>query len=136
MSRFNLERWNLGRSIEDKILPDLNTFFDANLERSDDVFDIFDFKDEEKKILVEVKGRTCPSSQYPETIITCGKVTEGLMMMETGWKVYYFFVFTDETKYIKLDKDDCDFNMKLTGTNHIPHYLIPVNRLTEFNVDN
>ena len=80
MSRFNLERWNLGRSIEDKILPDLNTFFDANLERSDDVFDIFDFKDEEK--------------------------------------------------------NDCDFNMKLTGTNHIPHYLIPVNRLTEFNVDN
>ena len=63
MSKFNLERWNLGRSIEDKILPHLNDFFDANLERSDDVFDIFDFKDEEKKIIVEVKGRTCPSSQ-------------------------------------------------------------------------
>ena len=136
MSNFNRELWNIGRQIEDKILPDLNQFLGADLERSNDVFDIFDFKDPDKKIIVEVKGRTNNSNQYPETIITCGKITEGLMMAETGWKVYYFFVFNDKTMYFKLDKDDCDFNMKVTGTNHIPHYLIPVDTLTEFNVDN
>jgi len=135
MSNFNRELWNIGRQIEDKILPDLNQFFEADLERSNNVFDIFDFKDPDKKIIVEVKGRTNDSDQYPTTIITCGKITEGLMEQEKGWKVYYFFVFNDKTMYLKLDKDDCDFSMKLTGTNHIPHYLIPVDRLTEFNID-
>ena len=94
-----------------------------------------DFKDETKKIIVEVKGRTNPSTQYPTTIITCGKLTEGLMEIERGYKVYYFFVFTDKIGWLKLDPEDCDFNMKRTGTNNIPHYLIPVDKLEDFNVD-
>lgn len=132
---FNHERWNLGRQIEDEILPHLNTHFDCDFQRSDDIYDILDFKDEDKKIIVEVKGRRNPKSQYPETIITCGKITQGLMEMERGYKVYYFFVFTDKVGMLKLVANDCDFNMKLTGTNHIPHYLIPVDRLEDFNID-
>ena len=132
---FNHERWNLGRQIEDNILPKLNNHFDCDFKRSNDIFDILDFKDEERKIIVEVKGRTNPSTQYPTTIITCGKLTEGLMEIERGYKVYYFFVFTDKIGWLKLDPEDCDFNMKRTGTNNIPHYLIPVDKLEDFNVD-
>ena len=50
---------------------------------------------------------------------------------ELGFKVYYFFVFTDKTLYLELDPEDCEFNMKLTGTHNIPHYLIPISKLTE-----
>ena len=132
---FNHERWNLGRQIEDEILPHLNNHFDCDFQRSNDIFDILDFKDEDKKIIVEVKGRTNPSTQYPTTIITCGKITEGLMEIERGYKVYYFFVFTAKVGMLKLDPEDCNFNMKITGTNNIPHYLIPVDRLEDFNVD-
>ena len=135
-SSFTKQLWNIGRKIEDELLPKINNAFDCEFERSDDVFDIIDFKDDKKKKAVEVKGRRNPSTQYPTTIITCGKLTEALMRIETGWDVYFFFVFTDKTKYIKVDKDNCEWNIRLTGTNHIPHYLIPVKDLIDFDENN
>ena len=46
--------------------------------------------------------------------------------------VYIFFVFTDKTKYVKLEQDKCNWNIKNTGTRYIPHYLIPVDELIDF----
>ena len=129
---FNKTLWDLGRKIEDEIKPYLNEFLECDFESSDDIFDVLDFHDPENKKIAEVKGRRISSTQYKDTIITCGKITEGLMKVEMGWRVWYFFVYTDKTLYFELDKDDCDFNMKYTGTNRIPHYLIPIDRLTEF----
>ena len=132
--RFNTELWNIGRQIEDELKPKIDEFFGCSFERSDDVFDVLDFHDKNNKKIVEVKGRRIPSSRFPTTIITCGKITEGLMRMETEpeLEIYYFFVFTDKTLYFKLDPDKCDYVMKLTGTLHIPHYLIPIKDLIEF----
>ena len=86
---------------------------------------------------MEVKGRTISSTAFADTIITCGKITEGLMLMECDpeLEIYFFFVFTDKTMYIKLDKE-FDWKMKRTGTNYIPHYLIPIKELTEFDENN
>jgi len=131
-NKFNKVLWELGRKIEDEIRPYLNDFLECEFERKDNIYDVLDFHDEDKKTIVEVKGRTCDSKAWKETIITCNKITEGLMMMETGWTIYYFFVFTDKTMYFKLDPKNCDFKMKYTGTRHIPHFLIPVDYLTEF----
>ena len=130
----NRELWNLGRQIEDEIKPSLDEFFGCSFERSDDIFDVLDFHDTNNKKIVEVKGRRIPSDQFPTTIITCGKITEGLMRMETDaeLEIYYFFVFTDKTLYFKLDPENCNYKMKYTGTNHIPHFLIPITDLTEF----
>ena len=108
------------------------SFFGCNFYRSDDKFDILDFHDDEKKVIVEVKGRNCSSTRWKETILTCGKITEGLMEVEKGYDVYIFFVFTDKTKYVKLEQDKCNWNIKNTGTRYIPHYLIPVDSMTEF----
>jgi len=132
--RFNTELWNIGRQIEDELKPKIDEFFGCSFERSDDVFDVLDFHDENNKKIVEVKGRRIPSSRFSTTIITCGKLTEGLMRMEQDpeLEVYYFFVFTDKTLYFKLDPQNCDFNIKRTGTLHIPHYLIPIKDLIEF----
>ena len=129
--KFNEELWKIGRKIEDDALPVLNDFFKCNFERNDnDIFDIFDFKDEEKKMIVEVKGRRIPSNLYKETIITASKVTEGFKAIDDGWKVYFLFVFTDKSGYFEL-KEDTSFQCKLTGTNCIKHYLIPVEDLKE-----
>ena len=133
--KFNKVLWKKGQETEDAIKPHLNKFFNCDFKRNDNVFDILDFHDVENKKIVEVKGRTISSTAFADTIITCGKITEGLMMVEGGYEVYIFFVFTDKTLYLKLDPDNCDFKMRYTGTNHIPHYLIPVKDLVEFKED-
>ena len=132
MPKFNYKLWKVGQEIEDNLKPKIDKFLDCDFKRNNDIFDVLDFHDEEKKIVVEVKGRSCPSDKWDDTIITCGKITEGLMRVETGYDVYLFFVFTDKTLYLKLDPDNANFSMKYTGTNHIPHYLIPIKVLTEF----
>ena len=128
---FNKKLWELGRKIEDETLPELNEYFECNFERNEnDIFDVFDFKDEEKKIVVEVKGRRNTSTEYEDTIITASKITAGYQAIETGYKVYFVFAFTDKLLYIEL-KEDSSFKCKFTGTNCIRHYLIPVKDLQE-----
>ena len=49
-NKFNKVLWELGRKIEDTSLPILNKQFDCNFERNEnDIFDILDFKDDDKK---------------------------------------------------------------------------------------
>ena len=131
-NKFNKKLWELGKETEDALKPEIDKFFDCDFYRNDDVFDVLDFHDDEKKVIVEVKGRRCPSTAYDTTILTCGKITDGLMEVEKGYDVYIFFVFTDITKYVKLELDKCNWNIKRTGTRFIPHYLIPVEELIEF----
>lgn len=129
--KFNTELWNLGKKIEDAILPELNETLECNLQRSDNIFDIMDFRDADKKIAVEVKGRRIKSDRYEDTIITTGKIVEGWKLVEDGWDVYYVFVFQDKVLHHKLTGEEF-WRIKMTGTNHIEHYLIPVNELKEF----
>jgi len=130
-TKFNKELWDIGRNIEDKSLPVLNKYFECNFQRNEnDIWDILDFKDDDKKIIVEVKGRRIPSTQYKETIITASKVTEAFRKIDDGYKVYFVFVFTDKTMEIEL-LEDSSFKVKLTGTNCIQHYMIPITDLKE-----
>jgi len=130
-TKFNKELWDIGRNIEDKSLPVLNKYFECNFQRNEnDIWDILDFKDDDKKIIVEVKGRRIPSTQYKETIITASKVTEAFRKIDDGYKVYFVFVFTDKTMEIEL-LEDSSFKVKLTGTNCIQHYMIPITELKE-----
>lgn len=127
---FNQTLWELGQKIEDAVKPKLNECFGCDLKRSDDIFDIIDFKDYDKKIAVEVKGRRISSTQYRDTIITKNKITTGWKMTEEGWKVYYVFVFTDKILGHQLTGEE-SFKVKMTGTFHIEHFLIPVEDLKE-----
>jgi len=142
---FNYYKWLEGRKTEDEMRPHLEKFFDCKFHRQDDgleidpnnppleVFDKLDFRNEEKKIIVEVKGRKCPSHQYRDTIITTSKIDEALMEMENGWDVYYLFKFRNKCKLIKQVKNH-NWGIKITGTFRIPHYLIPVCEMDEFNI--
>tara|TARA_R100000654_G_scaffold35534_1_gene61022 strand:- start:311 stop:817 length:507 start_codon:yes stop_codon:yes gene_type:complete len=132
---FNKTLWNAGRKIEDDALPKLNEYFNTNFERNEnDIFDILDFKDEEKKIIVEVKGRFNTHDKYEDTIITASKVMAGQQAIDEGYKVYFLFVFTDCSKMMEL-KEDSSFKVRFTGTNCIKHYLIPVAELDDFDND-
>jgi len=136
MSRFdfNHKLHDLGIKIENELKPHLNELFDTEFnKRSTNVFDVMDFISKDGKIVIEVKGRTCSSTQYKDTIITCNKVREAdaLMEQDPEVEVYFFFVYTDKTKYIKVPKEDRDWKVKLTGTWNIEHYLIPVDELKD-----
>ena len=129
--KFNKELWEIGRQIEDTTLPLINSHYECNFERNEnDIFDILDFKDDDKKKIVEIKGRRIASTQYEETIITANKVTAGFQKIEDGYRVFFVFVFTDKIFEYEL-KEDAEFTCKFTGTNCIKHYLIPINELIE-----
>ena len=128
---FNKELWEYGRNIEDKVLPIANKLFDCDFQRNEnDIYDIIDFKDDTKKMVVEVKGRKIPSTQYTDTIITASKITEGYHYIDAGYKVFFIFVFTDKMFQYEL-LEDTSFDCRYTGTNCIKHYMIPVANLTE-----
>jgi len=132
---FNAELWNLGRKIEDHTLPMINEYFDCNFQRNDnDIWDVLDFKDEDNKKIVEVKGRRINSTDYEDTIITASKVTAGYQAIEQGYQVYFVFAFMDKTMYIEL-KSEASFKCKFTGTNCIRHYLIPIQDLQELDTE-
>lgn len=131
--QFNHKLHSLGIKIEEEIKPYLDEFFETTFEkRSNDVFDVIDFTNNEN-IQVEIKGRTCSSTQYEDTIVSLSKIHEAetLMDEDENLKVYLFFVFTDKTMYIQIPKER-DWKVRFTGTWGIKHYLIPVNELTEF----
>ena len=125
---FNNELWEIGQKTEDAILPAINSKFEADFKRSHDVFDIIDFRDSDKRIAVEVKGRRIPSSAFTDTIITLNKIHKAYSMVDEGWEVYFVFVFTDKTLYHKLTGEE-EWKVKLTGTFQIEHNLIPVSEL-------
>tara|TARA_R110000787_G_scaffold68521_2_gene153206 strand:+ start:236 stop:658 length:423 start_codon:yes stop_codon:yes gene_type:complete len=128
MFAFNKQLWDFGTQIEDKVKPLLNKQFDCDFKKSDDIWDVLDFHDNDKKIICEIKGRKINSNEYDTTIIPMNKVTNGLMKVEEGFKVYFVFVFLDKTLYCELT-EDLEYQVKLTGTNYIKHALIKVDAL-------
>ena len=129
--KFDKELWELGRQIEDRTLPLINEHYGCNFERNEnDIFDILDFKDNEKKKIVEIKGRRIKSTKFDKTIITASKVTAGFQAIDQGFQVFFVFAFTDKIFEFEL-KEDAEFECKFTGTNCIKHYLIPIDELIE-----
>ena len=133
--KFNKELWNIGQKIEDEALPKLNKYFKTDLQRDENnIWDILDFRDENNKVIVEVKGRLIPSTQYDDTIITASKVMAGHQAIDEGYKVYFLFVFTDKSMIIELTEEQ-SFKVRFTGTNCIKHYCIPITELKDFDPD-
>ena len=132
---FNKFLWELGQEIEDKTLPLINKHYECEFQRNiNDIFDVLDFKDEDKKIIVEIKGRRIPSTQYDDTMISSIKITEGNRMIELGYQVFFVFAVADKAMEIEL-KLDQEWRCMISGTNSILHYFIPIKDLTEINMD-
>jgi hypothetical protein len=133
--KFDKELWDIGKKIEDETLPLINKYYECDFKRNEnDIYDILDFKDENTKKIVEIKGRRITSTQYEDTIITASKVNEGLNKVEDGYRVFFVFVFTDKIYEMELQKDQ-SFKVRFTGTNCIQHYLIPIKDIKEIDKD-
>ena len=131
---FNKELWEYGQKVEDIALPICNEIFDCDFKKNEnDIFDIIDFKDNEKRVMCEIKGRKFNHDEYEDTIIPAIKVMAGFQYIDDGWNVYFIFVFKDKMfKYQLLE--DASLKCRWTGTNCIKHYLIPIAECVE--VDN
>lgn len=130
MFAFNKKLYDMGVKIEEEVKPVLNNIFDADFKKKDDMWDILDFYDENKKIICEIKGRSINHNTFNDTIIPMNKVHKSFMKVDEGYKVYFVFVFKDKTMYCEV-KDDLNYNVKLTGTNYIEHACIPVSSLKD-----
>ena len=108
MPKFNKVLWELGRQTEDELKPDIDKFFGCDFYRNDDKFDVLDFHDDNNKVIVEVKGRKCSSTAWKETILTVGKITEGLMEVEKGYdvkkQIAVYIAFINKFQNTKLYK--------------------------------
>ncbi|MAL77365.1 MAG: hypothetical protein CMM62_20580 [Rhodospirillaceae bacterium] len=127
---FNRKLWEWGTKVEDAVCPHLNELWGTNFKKSKNIFETIDFHDEESKVACEVKGRRISSTQYKDTIIPYGKWVEACKLLDEGWDVYYVFVYTDKTKYIKLTGEE-DWKVKLTGSFGIEHHLIPIDEMED-----
>jgi hypothetical protein len=146
--QFNFYKWKKGRETENKIRPFMEKHFDCKFTREDDdldidsidplnpppqIFEKLDFRNDEKKIIVEIKGRDITSDKFYDTIITCGKVDEAKQKIEDGYDVYYIFAFKNKCKIVQQPKN-VEWRTKITGTFQIPHYLIPIWTMKDFNI--
>ena len=84
-----------GIKSENNTLPIFNKFFKTDFKKLDR-FNTFDF--ESDKIFLEIKTRTCKSTDYPTTMIPVSKLKKAQTITKD---IYFIFIFKDNIYYIK-----------------------------------
>ena len=74
-------------------------------------YNTFDFINEDKKILVELKCRNCFRNNYPTTMIGMNKIEKSKIKLKEGYKIYYFFHFKDGLYHIQYN-DELKYEIK------------------------
>jgi hypothetical protein len=128
-----------GFGAERELKEAIEKYLDIQLQTTDKTH-IFDYINEDKKILVELKSRRCKKTQYRTTMISCYKIQEAMKKIEQGYTIYLFFNF----RY-KL----CIYELKVINKDWISsggrwdrfreeinnYYFIPVDMLTDLSKD-
>lgn len=124
-----------GKNNESKLKSKIETFFKCNLHHTNKN-NIFDFIDNDKKILIELKTRKNTKMKYPTTMIGYNKIVESINKIKNGWTIYYIFNFTDKLTYYKFEKDNSKYHSmggrKDRGRPEFKkYYFIPVELLSD-----
>jgi len=124
-----------GESKEDDIKSKLESYFKCNLEKTSKL-NLFDYVDNDKKILIELKSRRNTKMKYPTTMIGYNKIIESINKIKEGWTIYYIFNFTDKLTYYKFEKDNSKYHSiggrKDRGRPEFKkYYFIPVELLSD-----
>jgi len=93
------EDYTLGTNQEDILKPKLEEFFGDSYCKTDK-FHSFDLKG--RNSYIEIKTRTFEKNKFDTTIIPCSKLE---FAARSDSKIYFVFVFTDGTYYIKYDPE-------------------------------
>lgn len=97
--KFN-DDYQYGIDSEKEILQILNSKFDCNLKQTNK-YDPYDFIDDDKKVIVELKTRRNTKNRYDSTIIGFHKIQK--IMIKKDYKKILCFRFTDDLVYYRLD---------------------------------
>ena len=124
-----------GKNNESKLKSKIETFFKCNLHHTNKN-NVFDFIDNDKKILIELKTRKNTKLKYPTTMIGYNKIVESIEKIKNGWTIYYIFNFTDKLTYYKFEKDNNEYHSiggrKDRGRSEFKkYYFIPVELLSD-----
>jgi hypothetical protein len=124
-----------GNKKENQLLPKLEEHFGVSLTKTGR-YDVFDYINEEKKILIELKSRRNSLNQFPTTMIGLNKFEEGYKKRLENYTIYFVFNFSDYLGYYKLkgltevNFDIRDGGRRDRGKDEIKKYVfIPVNEL-------
>ena len=63
---------------------------------------ILDYTNIEEKIIIELKGRRCKKYSYDTTIIGYNKYLKARQLMLKGYKVFFFFSFSDKLCFYEV----------------------------------
>ena len=120
----------LGRMKEDYIIDVIKNHFNLNKLNKLDVYNPFDFYNEEKDIYFELKARRLNHNTYKTTMIGYNKILEA----QKYKTVYFIFSFNDGDYYYKFNKYD-GFELAIGGRNdrdkaeYKKYIYIPVSKL-------
>jgi hypothetical protein len=123
--------YSFGIQKEGEILPIIRNYFERDIQKCSQRYELYDFFDEKYKY--ELKSRNINYSEYEKTIIPADKICKGLILL---------FNFKDGLYYIKYRKSKFDmFERKLfvrnqrNDYNDIPkeYIYIPIDKLKKIN---
>jgi hypothetical protein len=82
-----------GKQKEEEVLPKIKNYFEREIQKSTERYELFDFYDEKYKY--ELKSRNVKYDTYPTTLIPKDKIRK---------RIIFLFNFTDGLYYIKYKK--------------------------------
>lgn len=106
-SKFNKERLEIAEINEEKFFRPLITglFENSNWIKLD-MFNSYDFVNQEIRVFVEVKEFNSYFGQYNQVLIGYNKILDGIKHMNDGYTVYFIIKFIDGTlKILELTED-------------------------------
>jgi len=118
-----------------KVKSLLDTKYSSCLKRTKD-FSIFDLRDDDLKIMVEVKKRNNTKDRYPTTMVGENKFLKAKEYNEKGYIVLFCFEFTDGIYYYEYCHDKLEVKLGGRKDRDRPEFknyvYIDINKLKKF----
>jgi hypothetical protein len=122
-----------GNNAELSLQKQFENHFECKLNQTHSTH-LFDFINEEKKIILELKTRRNTKKKYSTTMVGYNKIQEAQRLKQDGWRIYFVFYFTDDVCFYEFDTIHNDW-VKNGGRRdrgrleYKQYYYIPVNLL-------
>ena len=133
---FDAVRHAAGVAIELAQKPVFEEFFRMDLTHCTASRSPFDYFNNEERVAIELKSRSCSKATYATTILPSEKVHRLLRMAREGWRVFAAFALDDCILYIQLHQDHNDSWGHVWSAHNVAHRSIPVTSLLELAATN
>lgn len=97
----------LGLTNEKNLKPLFEKYFDCNLTMTDH-WATFDYVDDVKRIIIELKTRRTRRLQYKDVMVGANKMTDGIKKYKAGYRVIFAYSFVDCVAFWEYSPDEFD----------------------------